>query len=609
MQSSARTRYDRTTLEQIASQYEKLLIKHDRSLTPDEFNTLMTIPEAIEDMALGKMVGQTLVNNARVGLGKTTMLKVCVPILAKAYPKAGFLIIVPSIQNTLDLARSLEASGSKVCIYGSDSSYVDEDGNYNETIKRGNKLVKDALKSKFKNSQIMVTTASMMTTRQKQMASFGSSVDFSWDWSKKSRPIIIWDEKASWYQATSSTESILKSLYAIFENINEKEGFLFDVVDKLEINRDRILDGNPEILDALSDYRGKGNDVRDQVLKGTSKELGSLAADAVRNLLCWEGGKVLIEGIAKKRVYGVIRTLTPDFGENGMLVLDASASINPTYDHVEHLTHVRNVPRDYSHVEVHWLQTRSGTEAWKDAWHAETIHKAVKAVTKDNHKYLVVGRREADHQKAAYLDQSHYMYWGSSDAVGSNDFTSYNGFVAMCLPQIPARANQLAYAAARMGTDVSELPPEDFSNRLVMMRLHQAIGRGSVRITAQKPDPYHVVIVAGKRSKVDQMLKSEFPNCKINVVEVDNDKPRKVKEVTVASTKAKAKATKADNDKKAIGRLFELLMNSETDSIPKSEAYAIKSREVWKRLKDHEDMIFYRIDWDSDYRSVKLKPK
>ena len=573
-------------LATIRNEYGKATHNWSVTHTEEELDLLMTIPKTMIDMAEGRMAGKTVVNNARVGLGKTSMLKVSIPILTKTYETTGFLVVAPSVQACIDLGTSLKDDGVDVCIYGSDSAYVGEDGNHDPDRKDGTR-VRDAL-GPYKNAQVMICTHAMMHTRQKVMSSFADSVDFSWEWANHSRQVTVWDEGLRTHAATSSDLTTLMSLQDISHYVRNHEDFLEDAIQYVQDNRDNILAGSNALAD-VSALQWDVNDVKKRVLTRPDRSYGTRAIHALQNLLCWEGGEVLISG---RKVFGVLRTLTTDFGANGILVLDASGSIAPIYDH-HNVEHIKNGSRDYSHVRVDWVQVPSGSRTWTDPKRASEVHEVVQRLTQGNHKYIVMGRQHAPEMVPDYLPDHHFMYWGSAEAVGSNDFTEYDGFIALCLNWLPSDAFKLEYACARKGTPVTHEAPDEFKHRRMMVDLHQAVGRGSVRLTSENPTPYHVVVVGPEAVPVGQMLQAEFPGCKIREIKPGDELPAFKRKPSYQKS-----MSQKDQDIATIAQLQSAISKA-GGSMSKEEVFAMKSKKVWSRLRKQRPDAFdhFGIAW------------
>ena len=126
-----------TLIDESKKQFLALQEARGLEVAEADLTSLLEIPATMQEMAQGGVDASLRLHSGRVGIGKSSMLEVATPLVANTYPNQGILICLNNVKACVELARRLHESlgldedgRERVCIYGSDSAYMDDKGAY-----------------------------------------------------------------------------------------------------------------------------------------------------------------------------------------------------------------------------------------------------------------------------------------------------------------------------------------------------------------------------------------------------------------------------------------------------------------------------------------------
>ena len=391
--------------------------------------------------------------------------------------------------------------------------------------------------------QILIISHAMFIKRSDS----GKDVDLLRNYGGRQRDCIIIDERIDLIKRVSFSTSELPDLIAILKRDSELESF----VELLEgLNRD-IWGKNENVNSAVSNKNGKPyKELAQRIYEvGEGIELGrydlrrnirsknkSTDREDAAELLARIGFTVEKSGWnqTKEGKYVVVHReedLSGAFGSAA--VLDATALVNPEYEMranngKDMKIFSKNDSRDYCSVNLNVCEAKelkqSKTELYNIPKNTKTIDvicdeylSIIGDIAKPDDKLLVVTYRDlaSIFESRSPYPNVKFIYWGSADARGSNEFSDFNKAMAIGWFRRPQHVYVGAVMAINKIQDYASLTGSVWSDanylkdRLIADDMIQFFNRVRCRIAIDKNgncEPVELYMFSGGNERIKDII-------------------------------------------------------------------------------------------------------
>ena len=252
-----------------------------------------------------------------------------------------------------------------------------------------------------------------------------------------------------------------------------------------------------------------------------------------------------------------------------VVVLDATSQVNPEYDYRvvngdDIIMFNRIASRNYSNVTLN-ICSLNGPKQSKSAIYTKPKRekklkeiilaylKVIGGILEPNDKLLVATYMDVvplfeEHNR--YKDQVKFIYWGSKDARGSNDFEKYNKAMIIGWHRRPAHyyvsavmaINQFDHYVNTTGSVWSDATY--LKNMLIVDDMIQFFNRIKCRTAIDKNgncDPVELYCLTGGDDEMQKVISTSIENEMPNIV-ISDWKPKELKALKQKVTKAEERA-------------------------------------------------------------------
>lgn len=467
--------------------------------TENQWNALCDVIKCLDEMSQGKADKVTYFASLDPGLGKTQILVHYLKALTNSslHANVGAVVFVSKLDEIKALLKEAELQANDIAILTSDS-----DLNHEGTCPP-------------KEAQVLFTTQQMFYSRSAGRH-FADIEEFFY--LGQPRRVKIWDESL-----IPASPLILRR-----DHISELVPFFRKQCPALAEELDSF---HASLREAESGATVRVPDVGNLPSKHQlALPIPTHLSEADRALRVLSGREVSVEhdGYLGKTLVDFEPSIPKDFSP--VLVLDASIRVRTTYSiwsqtertKVRHLAHAR---KDYGNLEVHWWDTASGKDIFKENENVLFSEIANTITGQLEETWLIVTYKDVETKLRSYIEAQlppgvdcQVIHWGQHRAT--NDFINARNIILAGVLSYP-RSYYVGLARASLKRSTAEGAVDNGTVQSIAFGelchdLLQSVSRiGVRRLAPNNREQYRAYIIAPAKRGVRGALLTCFPGAKL----------------------------------------------------------------------------------------------